>query len=222
MRGSTWLKFILLLLFLIGVGWGLGALGFDVTQVNPDRIQEFVLGFGIWAPVVYLLAYGQPIVPLPGSIMTIAGGLAFGTTWGTLAALCGATTRACSQFLVTRLLGRETVAKLIKGKVAVCDEKLGEHGFKVVLLLRLIPNLPFSLQNYGLGLSCVRFRMYALATFLGMIPGTLAYVYLGRSLTDPKHLWKLVVAVGIIVGLMVAQRAWKYRRRPTTPARGHD
>ena len=212
------MKLGLLFLFLVGLGWGLKALGIDVTQVNPDRIREFVLGFGIWAPVVYLLAYGQPIVPLPGSLMTIAGGLAFGTGWGMLAALCGATMRACSEFLVARLLGREAIAKLLKGKVAKCDEKIGEHGFKAVLLLRLIPNLPFGVQNYGLGLSCVRFRTYILATFLGMIPGTFAYVYLGQSLTDPKHLWKIGVAVALVVGFMVAQRTWKYRQRPATLA----
>ncbi len=220
MKSSRWVKLGALVIVIVVIGWGLKAVGIDVTRVNPNRIRDFVLGFGIWAPVVYLLAYGQPIVPLPGSLMTIAGGLAFGTTWGTLAALCGATTRASSQFLVTRLLGREAVAKVIKGEVATCDAKIGEHGFKVVLLLRLIPNMPFFMQNYGLGLSCVRFRAYALATFLGMIPGTFAYVYLGHSLADPKHLWKVGIAVLVIVGLMVAQRAWKYRHRPTTPAGG--
>ena len=220
MKSSRWIKLGVLVVVLVGIGWGLKAVGIDVSKVNPGRIQEFVLGFGVWAPVVYLLAYGQPIVPLPGSLMTIAGGLAFGTTWGMLAALCGATIRACSEFLIARTLGRQAVAKLLKGKAAACDEKLGEHGFKAVLVLRLIPNLPFGVQNYGLGLSCVRFRAYALATFLGMIPGTFAYVYLGHSLADPEHLWKVGVAIFIIVGLMVAQLAWKYRRRPTTLAGG--
>ncbi len=152
--------------------------------------------------------------------MTIAGGLAFGTAWGMLAALCGATARACSEFLVARLLGREAVAKLLKGKAAACDEKIGKHGFKTVFVLRLIPNLPFGVQNYGLGLSCVRFRAYALATFLGMIPGTFAYVYLGQSLADPEHLWKLGVAICIIVVLMVAQRVWKTRQAVSAATQG--
>lgn len=219
MKGSTWFKLGLLLLFLVGLGWGLKVLGLDVTQVNPDRIREFVLSFGLWAPVVYLLAYGQPIVPLPGSLMTIAGGLAFGTAWGMLAALCGATMRACSEFLVARWLGREAVAKLLKGKAAACDEKLGEHGFKTVFVLRLIPNVPFGVQNYGLGLSCVRFRAYVLATFFGMIPGTFAYVYLGQSLADPRHLWKVGVAIVVIVGLMVAQSVWTARQAPSAAAK---
>ncbi len=217
MKGSIWLKLGLLLLFLVGLGWGLKALGIDVTQVNPDRIREFVLGFGIWAPVVYLLAYGQPIVPLPASVMTITGGLAFGPLWGSAIALSGATVRASTQFLVARLLGRGAVEKLLKGKAASLDQKIGEHGFKAVLLIRLIPSFPFDMLNYGLGFSQVRFRSYVLASFLGMIPGAFAYVYLGYSLTDPKHLWKLGIAILLIVGLMLGQRAWKKSRHTQPP-----
>lgn len=219
MKGSTWVKLGAFLFLVIGLGWVLKALGVDFTQLTPDRVRAFVLSFGIWAPAIYLLAYGQPIVPLPASVMTITGGLAFGPLWGALAALGGATVRACSEFLVARLLGREAVAKLLKGKVAQLDAKIGAHGFKTVLLIRLIPNLPFDMQNYGLGFSQVRFGPYALASFLGMIPGSFAYVYLGYSLTDPKQIWKLLLAVLLIVGLMLAQRAWKSRQRQT-PAPG--
>jgi len=217
MRKSIGLKPALFILIVVGIGWILKAVGIDFTQVSPERVRAFVLSFGVWAPAIYLLAYGQPIVPLPASVMTITGGLAFGPTWGTLTALIGATIRACSEFLVARLLGREAVAKLFKGKVAQLDQKIGEHAFQAVLLIRLIPNLPFDIQNYGLGFSQVRFAPYALASFLGMIPGSFAYVYLGYSLTDPNQVWKLLLAVLLIVGLMVAQRAWKVKR-PQAPS----
>lgn len=212
MRASTWVKPLLFVLIVAGIGWGLRAAGFDVAQLTPDRVRGFVLSFGIWAPAAYLIAYGQPIVPLPASVMTITGGLAFGPAWGTAAALGGSTVRACSQFLVARLLGREVVAKLLKGRVAKLDQKISENGFKAVLLIRLIPNLPFDVQNYGLGFTQVRFGAYAPASFLGMIPGSFAFVYLGYSLTDPKQIWKLGVAVLLIVGLMLATSAWKRRQ----------
>ena len=212
MKGSTWVKLALFLAVVVGIGLGLKALGFDVRQMTPERVREFVLSFGVWAPVVYLAGYGQPIVPLPASIMTITGGLAFGPLWGTLAALGGATTRACSEFAVARLFGRETVAKLLKGKVAQLDQKIGEHGFKAVLLIRLIPNLPFDVQNYGLGFSRVRFGPYAVATFLGMMPGALALVYLGYSLTDPKQIWKLGLATLLIIGLIMMTSRLKRRQ----------
>ncbi len=211
MNRTRWLKIAAFLVVAVGIGWGLKLAGVDLSQVNPERIRSFVLSFGPWAPAIYLLAYGQPIVPLPASVMTITGGLAFGPAWGTVAALVGATIRACSEFLVARLLGRDAVARLMKGKVATLDQKIADHGFQTVLLIRLIPSLPFDVLNYGLGFSRVRFGVYVLASFLGMIPGCFAYVYLGYSLTDPRNLWKLGLAVLLIIGLMVAQQAWKKR-----------
>ena len=207
MKRSVWIKVALLLVVIVGVGFILRAVGFDVRQFSPQRIKEFVLSFGAWAPLVYLLAYAQPIIPLPASAMTVTAGLAFGPLWGTLAALVGATGRACSEFLVARLLGREAVAKLLKGKVATLDEKIGANAFQTVLLIRLIPNLPFDVQNYGLGFSRVKFLPYALASFLGMAPGAFVYVYLGSSLTDPKQIIiKLGVAALLIVALTLATK----------------
>ena len=216
MRRSLWIKLGVVALIVLGVGFGATALGFDWHQVTPDRVRSFVLSFGVWAPAVYILAYAQPIIPLPASLMTGLAGAAFGRGWGTLAALIGATLRASTEFLVARLLGRDMVAKLLKGKAAALDQKIGENGFKAVFFIRLIPNLPFDVQNYGLGFSQVKFLPYVLGSFLGMLPACFALVYLGESLTDPKQLWKLGLAIGLIVGLMVATSAWKRRRTAST------
>ena len=215
MKGSNWVKLGIFFLLIGGVGWALKLLGVDLSALSPEKIRQTILAFGPWAPVVYLLAYGQPLVPLPASLMTAVGGAAFGKGWGFLAALSGATSRACTQFLVARLLGRDAVSRLLKGQVAQLDQRIGERGFKAVLLIRLIPNLPFDVQNYGLGFSKVRFGPYVLATFLGIIPGSFAFVYLGYSLTDPKQIWKLALAVLLIVGLMLIQRAWTAKRAPS-------
>ncbi len=216
MKGSTWFKLGIFALFIVGIGWGLRAAGVDLTQLSPDRIRTFVLSFGALAPLVYIAAYGQPLVPLPASLMTGLAGAAFGPLWGTFAALGGATLRASTEFFVARVLGREAVAKLLKGRVAALDEKIGQNGFKAVLLIRLIPNLPFDVQNYGLGFSRVKFAPYVAGSFLGMIPGCFVFVYLGESITNPKQLWKLGVAIGLIIGLLFAQRAWKARHAAST------
>ncbi len=209
---STWVKFGILALFLVGVVLGLKAIGIDVTQITPNRVRAFVLSFGTLAPLVYLGAYAQPLVPLPASIMTAAAGLAFGPIWGMVAAVAGATARACGQFLVARLLGREAVEKLIKGRLARLDQQVGQHGLKAVLLVRLIPNVPFDMQNYGFGFSQVRFSAYALGTLVGILPGSFAYVYLGYSLTDVRNSWKILVAIFLILGLILAQR-WSIKRQ---------
>ena len=210
----TFLKFGLFLLIVLGLWWGLQALGVDVTRVTPERVRADILSFGALAPVIYLAAYGQPLVPLPASVMTIAAGLAFGPWWGLLAALLGASARACSQFLIARLLGREAVAQLLKGRVAALDQKIGEHGFQTVFFIRLIPNLPYDVQNYGLGFSRVAFGPYAVATMLGIVPASFAFVYFGYSLTDPRQLWKLVLGLLFILVVIGAQRRSAVRSRP--------
>lgn len=215
---SGWLKLAIFALIAAGLGWGLGALGVDLRQFTPERLRELVLSFGIWAPVIYIAVYGQPVIPLPASIMTLTGGLAFGPFWGGLAALVGATIRAASQFLVARLLGREFIEKLLKGAAAKFDDKIAQAGFTTVLLIRLIPNVPFDAQNYLLGFSKVRFLPYVAGSFLGMIPGSFAYTLLGDSLSDPRQFWKLGLAIGVIVALIVAQRIWKAKHGATLPA----
>ena len=215
MTRSVWIKLGILAVCLASLFFGLQAFGIRPADMTPEKVRGLVLSFGVWAPAVYLVAYGQPIIPLPASVMTITGGLAFGPWWGTWAALTGATIRACSEFLVARLLGRQAVERLLRGKLAAWDAKLAANGFTAVLLIRLVPNVPFDLQNYGLGFSRVRFDAYAPATVLGMIPGSFVYVYLGYSLSDPAQLWKLGLAVLLILGLVVLQRL--IARRGSTP-----
>ncbi len=217
MRSSPWPKLIALVVVGIGVFFGLRALGVDFSRLDAQHIKQFVLSFGPWAPIIYILAYGQPIVPLPASLMTGLAGVTFGRGPGTLFAMIGATLRACTEFAIARLLGRDAVAKLLKGKVASLDQKIGQNSFKAVLLIRMIPNLPFDMQNYGLGFSQVRFAPYMIATFLGIIPGSFAYVYLGESLTDPKNLWKLGLAILLIVALMFGQKLLKAKQSSSSP-----
>jgi uncharacterized membrane protein YdjX (TVP38/TMEM64 family) len=209
MMRSAWAGVAALVLVVLGLVWALRAMGIDVTALTPEMVRGFVLSFGIWAPAIYLLVYGQPLVPLPASVMTITGGLAFGPLWGTLAAVTGATTRACGQFLVARLLGREAVAALLKGRVASLDARLGRNSFLAVLVIRFVPNLPFDVQNYGLGFSRVRFAPFALATLLGILPWTFAFVYLGYSLIDAANRWKLLLALVIMAGLLLATGLWR-------------
>lgn len=209
MNSTTLLRVLLFTVILFAVFWLAYLLGFDIRAFTPERMKNFVLSYGVWAPVIYILVYGQPIVPLPASIMTVTAGLAFGPFWGTLGALAGANIRASGQFVIARWLGRDVVAKLLRGKVAQLDRKVGENGFSTVFLIRLVPNVPFDMQNYTLGVSKIRFTDFASATALAMIPGTIALVYLGHSFTDPANIWKAVLAILAIIGLVFWQRSWK-------------
>ena len=197
---------------------------------------NWVQGLGYWGPVVVVLFYIVACVLfLPGSALTLGAGFLFKLFWGTVIVSIGATLGACAAFWVGRTLARGWIAKKVAGnaKFAVIDEAVGREGFKIVLLTRLSPIFPFNLLNYAFGLTRVRFRSYALASWIGMLPGTIMYVYIGsglRSLADAAagnaqsppaqriFFWVgLIVAVGVAVLVTrIARRALK-EAAPTGP-----
>lgn len=196
---------VFVLILSIGAFWFL----FAQSGLKPEKIRDFIQSFGLWAPLIYALIYAQPIVPVPALLLTISGGLAFGPFRGLILVLLSATLRAVLEFLIARWLGREAVAKLLKGNFARLDDLLASNSFYAVFLIRMIPNLPFDVQNYGLGLSKIPFKPYLWATFLGMLPGTAMFVYFGHALTEPQHIWKLFLIIGLIVLLLFAQKVYR-------------
>lgn len=213
MTRLVWLQLIALGLVVLGLVGLLHASGIDVTKLTPERVQRLVNTYGLWAPLAYLSLYGQPLVPLPASVMSMAGGLLFGPWAGTAAALTGATIRACGQFAIAKRLGRQTIEHMLKRwGWSGLDQRMGRDGLTAVLLVRLIPNVPYDLQNYGLGFSSVSFRTYAMGTVVGILPASFAYAYLGYSLTAWRRLGTLFGAVVLVVAVVVVQRWWTRRR----------
>lgn len=154
--------------------------------VTLPRFVEWVDGMGIWGPVAFIGGYAVATVALiPGSLLTLAAGAIFGLVRGTLYTMIGATLGAAGAFLVARYLAREAVERRFGRDVRFrrLDRAVGERGLSLVFLLRLSPALPFTLLNYVLGLTRVRFADYLVAS-VGMIPGTLLYVYNGKLLGD--------------------------------------
>lgn len=200
LRGLWW-KALLALAALSAAWWLMVRSGLDPRHLSQDAVRQFVLSFGVWAPVIYLATYGQPFVPMPASIMTIAGGLAFGPVAGTALSLSGATLRACGQLGIARWMGRDAVSKLLKGQVAALDQQIGERSFRTVFWLRMFPCLPYDVQNYALGFSRVKFWPFALATVLGILPWTVAFVYFGDALVDPRRFWIMFAA--LVAGMAV-------------------
>jgi uncharacterized membrane protein YdjX (TVP38/TMEM64 family) len=125
---------------------------------------------------------------IPGSPLTLFGGFAFGATFRGLALVTacislGSTLGASAAFLVGRTVARPWIQKRITGNLRfrAIDVAVGNQGFKVVLLSRLSPVFPFNLLNYAFGVTGVSFRDYVLASWIGMLPGTILYVYLGST-----------------------------------------
>jgi uncharacterized membrane protein YdjX (TVP38/TMEM64 family) len=143
-----------------------------IGQMGVAGILIFV---GVYAVATVLLA--------PGSILTIGAGFAFGLWKGFVAVSAGATLGASLAFLVARFVAREKIEAIAQRneKFQRIDNAIGEQGAKLVFLLRLSPVIPFNLSNYFYGLTGVKFWPYVLASWIGMVPGTFLYVYIGTA-----------------------------------------
>ncbi|HEY9675021.1 MAG TPA: TVP38/TMEM64 family protein [Waterburya sp.] len=145
------------------------------------RTLVWIDGLGPVGALAYIALYIVATVAfLPGSIITLGGGAIFGVVLGSIYVFIGASLGATVAFLIGRYLARDWVFKQIAGneKFRKIDEAVGEEGFKIVFLTRLSPVFPFNLLNYAFGVTGVSLKGYLLG-FIGMIPGTVMYVYLG-------------------------------------------
>lgn len=132
--------------------------------------------------VLFVLIYiAATVLLIPGSALGLGAGALFGVVRGSLLVSLGSTVSATCAFLLGRYLARGWVAKKIAGRAsfAAIDQAVAGEGWTIVLLTRLSPVFPFTLLNYAFGLTRVSLRDYVLASWIGMMPGTVLYVYLG-------------------------------------------
>jgi uncharacterized membrane protein YdjX (TVP38/TMEM64 family) len=154
-----------------------------------DRFIEWVRGTGALGPVVVGLSYVVTcLLFIPGSLVTLGAGLLFGVPLGTVTVSLGSTAGAAAAFLAGRTLLRGFMeAKVARyPKFRAIDLAVERHGFRIVLLTRLSPVFPFNFLNYAFGVTRVSFMDYLLASWIGMLPGTVMYVYVGSTLQKLK------------------------------------
>jgi len=178
-NGATWRKGLLALAIAGAVALALTL--FDVRGLLRDAL-EWVAGLGPWGPVLFVLVYIlATVLFIPGSVLTLGAGAVFGVASGAIYVSIASTLGATCAFLVGRYLARDAIARRIAGneRFASIDRAVANEGWKIVLLTRLSPAFPFTLLNYAFGLTQVKLRHYVLASWVGMMPGTIMYVYLG-------------------------------------------
>jgi len=137
---------------------------------------------GPWGPIIFIAIYIlAAMLFIPGSVLTLGGGAVFGVMWGSVYVSIGSTLGATCAFLVGRYLVRNSITRKIEGdkRFAAIDKAVAKEGWKIVGLTRLSPVLPFTLLNYAFGLTQVKLRDYILASWIGMMPGTVMGAYLG-------------------------------------------
>ncbi|MBD2326645.1 TVP38/TMEM64 family protein [Alkalinema sp. FACHB-956] len=151
-----------------------------------EQVLQWSQNLGLVGGLGFIAIYAiATVLLIPGTVLTVGAGAFFGIVWGSLYVLVGATLGAILAFLLGRTVARQWVDQKISGnaKFAAIDRAIGQAGFKIVLLTRLSPVFPFNLLNYALSLTNVSFKDYALAS-IGMIPGTVMYVYIGSLVGD--------------------------------------
>lgn len=157
-----------------------------VGEITANLIN-WIDRLGPWGYAMMILAYvASCLLFVPGSILTLASGAMFGLLAGTAVVSVGSTAGAAAAFLVGRYFARSAIEHRIATypKFTALDGAVGRSGFKIVLLTRLSPAFPFNLLNYGFGLTGVSFRDYLLASWIGMLPATALYVYIGATAKD--------------------------------------
>jgi len=187
---------------------------------------RWVDGLGVWGPIVFVLGYALAAIAfVPGSLLTLAAGAIFGLARGAIYVFIAAVLGASGAFFVARYLARAAVERRLAGnpRFAAIDHAVGAEGRKIVFLLRLSPVFPFNLLNYALGLTRVSYRDYLIAS-VGMIPGTLLYVYYGKLAGDVAALaggaavpkgagYYAVLVLGLVATVVVTTLVTRTARR---------
>jgi len=174
-----------------------------ISYEQVVTIKEFVQSFGIYAPLMFILLFTlAPLIFFPDGILALAGGLIFGFGLGSVYIMLGALCGGTLSFYLARMYGKKMHEKLSHEKLIHFQQRVKKHGFVMILLLRLVPLVPFNIISYSAGFSTIRYRDFFFATLLGMIPGVLVYANIGaQSLgIGTKEFW---IALGLLVALIV-------------------
>jgi uncharacterized membrane protein YdjX (TVP38/TMEM64 family) len=207
---------------------------FAVFQFLPvdeyiGQLLEWTESLGAWGPVVLAAIYVVgTVLMVPGVILSLGAGFAFDLVVGVITISVGSTLGAIAAFLIGRTLARGYVEQLAARhpKFAAIDRAVEASGFKIVLLTRLSPVFPFNLLNYLLSVTKVRTRDYALASWIGMMPGTVLFVYLGKTAKDLSQILRgdlqtgiehqIVLALGLLATIVVTVYVTRVARRALT------
>ncbi len=155
--------------------------------MDPRELKAFLLSFGYWAPLIFMLAFAiKAVIPFPSSVFALAAGLVFGPFYGALYAIIGSVISAAIAYQLSRRLGRDFVIKVLGNKAKALDRLTNVHGLEVVLFFRIVPSLPFDVFNLGAGLSSISFSDFLIGTAIGMTPWSFALSYLGDRLANMK------------------------------------
>ena len=185
---------------------------FDLyNYIGLDKVgelKEWILSFGIFGPIIYIFLYWiSCLFFLPGLAITIVGAIVFGPILGTILISIGSTTGATLAFLFARYIGRDFIVSKFSHNTVYTkiDQGVKNQGARMLVITRLVPIFPFSIQNYLYGLTDINVLTYMFLSWLCMLPGTIAYAFLaGAVVSGEGDLGKTFIFLGIGAVFLVA------------------
>ncbi|MBF2087555.1 MAG: TVP38/TMEM64 family protein [Synechococcales cyanobacterium K44_A2020_017] len=212
-------RLVKLIIVLIGAGVGLGLVLHTPLRALLDyhALVHGLNHLGPWAVLLFIAGHIlAAVLSIPGTVLVIAGGAMFGVLWGTVWSVMGATLGAIAAFWVARYLLRDSLMRRVgQHKLLTWFDRLSDRqALSCVLALRLTPISPFCLVNFLLGLTPLSLKPYAFGTLIGIIPGTLAYTWLGvtgHTALEGGSLRPFIAALVALAGLSLLP-LWMQRR----------
>ncbi len=178
-----------------------------LIQENISDVLTIIRSWGWAAPLlsILLMILQAVLAPLPAFLITAANGIIFGIFWGIVISTVGALLGALLSFYISRWFYNHYAATLLKDKKTrrTIEDISSKHGFKVILLARLIPIISFDLVSYAAGLSTIKVSYFLLATFIGMLPATVAYTVLANSAGKIAKLSNEFIVYSTLVALLL-------------------
>jgi uncharacterized membrane protein YdjX (TVP38/TMEM64 family) len=214
-KPRDWWKPVVLIIIIVTLFIIMNVYGFGQ---NIEELHIWIASLGLWGPIAFFLIYlGAVVATIPGTLFGVIAGALFGSVVGVILISISSTIGASICFLIARYFARDAVARwLSKNKTMKRLDKLTEdQGMMIVGLTRLIPLFPFTLLNYGFGLTKVSFKTYVFWSWLCMLPGTIIVVVgtdaFTQGLTQGRVPWELLGVLAITSFILVLL-AWYARR----------
>lgn len=189
--------------------------------IDATALEAWINDAEVIGPILFMAIFALGTVFfLPGSVFTLAGGALFGPVLGTFYNLTGATLGATLAFAVARFVASNWVEQKTGGRLKQLKEGVEAEGWRFVAFARLVPLFPFNLLNYGLGLTRIKLSHYIIASYLCMLPGAIAYTYLGYAGREAIAGNEGIIQKGLLALALLAMAAFlprlinRLRQRP--------
>ena len=193
-------------LFIPTVKKNVNQMVFYLSMLNLDAIKEYILSFGILAPIIsFLLMLLQSVAaPLPAFLITFANAALFGWVYGAILSWASAMAGATLCFYIAKFLGRDVVEKLTsKYALDSVDEFFEKYGKHTILIARLLPFMSFDLVSYTAGLTSMNFMSFFIATGIGQLPATIVYSYVGDMLTGSAKIMMMGILTLFALSILI-------------------